>query len=88
MRFSIMLATINPTKENRFLLKIIATLCYNNLEVIFADQNDDDQLDSILAQYRSLFPMVGQDTGCASFWTPARLADAPISESSLAVSNR
>jgi glycosyltransferase involved in cell wall biosynthesis len=58
MRFSIIIATINRTEENRFLLKSIATQHYNNLEVIFADQNDDERLDSILAQYRSLFPIV------------------------------
>jgi len=38
MRFSIIIATINRTKENFRLLKSIAAQQYNDIEVIFADQ--------------------------------------------------
>ena len=56
MRFSIIIATINRTEENLRLLKSIAAQQYNDIEVIFADQNNDDRLNPILAQYRLLFP--------------------------------
>ena len=58
MRFSIIIATINRTKENFRLLKSIAAQQYNDIEVIFADQNNDDRLNPILAQYRLLFPIL------------------------------
>ena len=57
MRFSIIIATINRTEENRRLLESIAAQQYNDIEVFFADQNDDDRLNPILAQYRLLFPI-------------------------------
>ena len=58
MRFSIIIATINRTEENLRLLKSIAAQQYNDIEFIFADQNNDDRLNPILAQYRSLFPIL------------------------------
>jgi len=58
MRFSIIIATINRTEENFRLLKSIAAQQYNDIEVIFADQNNDDRLNPILAQYRLLFPIL------------------------------
>ncbi|HUZ91562.1 MAG TPA: glycosyltransferase [Methylocella sp.] len=58
MRFSIIVATINRTEENLRLLKSIAAQQYDDLEVIFADQNDDDRLNPILECFRSLFPIV------------------------------
>jgi glycosyltransferase involved in cell wall biosynthesis len=57
MRFSILVATINRTEENFRLLESIAAQQYNDIEVIFADQNNDDRLNPILAQYRLLFPI-------------------------------
>jgi len=58
MRFSIIIATINRIEENLRLLESIAAQQYNDLEVIFADQNEDDRLNAILAHFRSLFPIV------------------------------
>ena len=58
MRFSIIIATINRTEENLRLLKSIAAQQYNDIEVIYADQNNDDRLNPILAQYRLLFPIL------------------------------
>jgi glycosyltransferase involved in cell wall biosynthesis len=66
MRFSIIIATINRTEENRRLLESIVAQRYNDLEVIFADQNDDERLISVLAQFNALFPIVVLDRakGC------------------------
>jgi len=58
MRFSIIVATLNRTGENRRLLESIAAQQYKDLEVIVADQNADDRLVPLLDSFQSLFPIV------------------------------
>lgn len=58
MKFSLVLATVERTKEVERFLKSLETQTYRNFELIVVDQNPDDRLVPILRPYQEKFPII------------------------------
>lgn len=58
MHFSLIVATINRTKEIKRFLQSLASQSYKNFELIVVDQNSDDRLVPILEPYKTHFPIL------------------------------
>lgn len=54
MRFSLILCTVNRTKEVEDLLKSLLYQTYVNFEIIIVDQNEDDRIFKIIENFSSL----------------------------------
>ena len=55
MKLSLVVATVDRTDELRALFQSIAAQAFRNFEVIVVDQNDDDRLNAIIAEFSSRF---------------------------------
>lgn len=54
MKFSLILCTVNRTKELKFLLDSLLSQTYKNFEVIVVDQNKDERVLKVLNRYSEL----------------------------------
>ncbi len=57
MKLSLVVATVNRTAELRVLLQSFAQQSFRNFEVIVVDQNDDDRLRPLVAEFQQLFQL-------------------------------
>ena len=58
MKFSLILATVGRTEEVKRFLENLDKQTYRDFELIVVDQNSDDSLVPILAQYNGHFPIL------------------------------
>ncbi len=57
MRYSILLATLDRTQELHRYLSSLAAQTWKDFEVLVIDQNPDDRVEAVLAQYANQFPI-------------------------------
>jgi len=53
LKFTLIMATVDRVNEINSFLESLKEQTYRNFELIIADQNDDDRLDSIIKLYNS-----------------------------------
>ena len=58
MTISLIMATLHRTAELRVFFESLNAQSYRRFEVIVVDQNDDDRLEPLLAEFRGEFPLI------------------------------